>query len=111
MTESVISDHNFVNCSLDLLKQALMKRCISSCKIKSIDIELLNSYICDSLGPRYYSEVTRIFDIHAPLKKRHVVIRPAAPWYNDDIKDAKRLRRRLERRWRRIRDLVYIAIL
>ena len=82
-----------------------MKRCISSRKIKSIDIERLKSDICDSLGPntgisidvndlvsRYCSELTRFIDIHAPLKKRHVVIRPAAPWYNDEIKDAKRLK-------------------
>lgn len=72
VTESVISDHNFVDCSLNLLK----------CEIKSIDIERLKSCICDSLGPstdisidanylvsRYYSEVTRIIDIHAPLIK------------------------------------------
>ena len=119
VTESIISDHSIVNCSLNLLKPTLMKRCISSRKIKSIDIERLKSDICDSLGPntdisidvndlvsRYCSELTRIMDIHAPLKKRHVVIRPAAPWYNDEIKDAKRLRRRLERRWRRSRDPV-----
>ena len=105
VTESVISDHNLVNSSLNLLKPTLMKRCISSRKIKSVDIERLKSDICDALGPstdistnvndlvfRYYTELTRIIDIHAPLKKRHVVIRPAAPWYNDDIKDAKRVR-------------------
>lgn len=82
VTESVISDHNFVNCSLNLLKPTLMKRYICSCKIISIAMERLKSYICDSLGPstdisidanylasRYYSEVTRIIDIHAPLKR------------------------------------------
>ncbi|XP_068704693.1 uncharacterized protein [Montipora foliosa] len=119
VTESIISDHDIVKCSLNLLKPTLMKRCISSRKIKSIDIERLKSDICDSLGPntdisidvndlvsRYCSELTSIMDIHAPLKKCHVVIRPAAPWYNDEIKDAKRLRRRPERRWRRSRDPV-----
>ncbi|XP_068675378.1 uncharacterized protein [Montipora foliosa] len=119
VTESIISDRNIVNCSLNLLKPTLMKRCISSRKIKSIDIERLKSDICDSLGPntdisidvndlvsRYCSKLTRIMDIHAPLKKRHVLTRPAAPWYNDEIKDAKRLRRRHERRWRRSRDPV-----
>ena len=119
VTESIISDRNIVNCSLNLLKPTLMKRCISSRKIKSIDIERLKSDICDSLGPnthisidmndlvsRYCTELTRIMDIHAPIKKRHVRTRPAAPWYNDEIKDAKTLRRRHERRWRRSRDPV-----
>lgn len=38
-------------------------------------------------------------DKHAPLKERLVAIRPAAPWYTDEISQEKRKRRRLERKW------------
>ena len=48
----------------------------------------------------YQSELTEILEKHAPLKSRLVTIRPAGPWYNDEIKHEKRARRRYERRWR-----------
>ena len=35
------------------------------------------------------------------LKSRMVTIRPAAPWFSEDIKLERRIRRRLERKWRR----------
>lgn len=38
-----------------------------------------------------------------PLKSRTVTIRPAAPWFSEEIKLERRVRRRLERRWRRTR--------
>jgi len=117
VTESIISDHNVIGCSLELSKPTFPTKCVSSRKIKSIDTDQLKSDIIDSLGSHTdaasnvndlvsicCSELSRILDTHAPLKKRRVVTRPAAPWYNDDIKDAKRLRRRLERKWRRSRD-------
>lgn len=93
---------------------------LSSRKVKSIDTERFKSDIVGSLVTnncsssidvnylvsRYSAELTRILDNHAPLMKRNVVIRPGAPWYNDNIKNAKLLRRRFERRWRRSRDHV-----
>ena len=36
----------------------------------------------------------------APLKTRTITLKSRAPWYTDEIADAKRLRRRLERKWR-----------
>ena len=42
-------------------------------------------------------------DKHAPLKSRMVTIRPAAPWFSEEIKLERRVRCRLERRWRRTR--------
>ena len=38
--------------------------------------------------------------MHAPLITRTVTLRPHAPWYNEELRDAKRLRRQLERNWR-----------
>lgn len=44
-----------------------------------------------------------LLDIHAPVKRRTIILRPHAPWYNDSINDEKKKRRRLERRWRATR--------
>ena len=51
----------------------------------------------------YNSELSSVLDKHAPLKSRMVTIRPAAPWFSEEIKLERRVRRRLERRWRRTR--------
>ena len=39
-------------------------------------------------------------DILTPVKSRTIVLRPNAPWYNEDIGNEKRKKRRLERRGR-----------
>ena len=49
------------------------------------------------------TELSSVLDKHAPLKSRMVTIRPAAPWFSEEIKLERRVRRRLERRWRRTR--------
>ena len=51
----------------------------------------------------YNSELSSVLDKHAPLKSRIVTIRPAAPWFSEEIELERRVRRRLERRWRRTR--------
>ena len=48
----------------------------------------------------YDSVLSSILDKHAPIRKRVVTVRPAAPWYTERISDEKRKRRKLERRWR-----------
>ena len=42
--------------------------------------------------------LTDILDKHAPLKTRIMINRPRIPWFNDDIKQLKRKRRRLEKK-------------
>ena len=37
-------------------------------------------------------------------------VRPTVPWYNDEIKAAKRLRCKAERTWRRTRSLADLNI-
>ena len=44
-----------------------------------------------------------ILDKHAPVRRRVITIRPAAPWYTEEIKSEKRIRRKFERRWRATR--------
>ena len=45
---------------------------------------------------QYNSNLARILENHAPLVTREIIIRPAAPWYTEEIKSGKRIRRKLE---------------
>lgn len=76
MTESIISDHNIVNCSLNLLKPTLMKRDVSlHIKLNQLTLNDLNQTFAirlaltlifpsnvNDLVSRYCSELTRIMD-------------------------------------------------
>ena len=57
------------------------------------------NYLCD----QYDSELSKVVDVHAPLKTCFVTSRPSAPWYCEEIATEKRKRRKLERRWRKYR--------
>ena len=46
----------------------------------------------DALVRRYNTTLSKVIDCHAPLKTRTVKVRPVVPWYNDEIKDTKRLK-------------------
>ena len=43
----------------------------------------------------YKNGLCYILDEHAPLIQRRITERPHSPWYNEHIRDAKRLRRRI----------------
>ena len=49
---------------------------------------------------RYDNVLRNTMDILAPVKSRTIVLRPNAPWYNEDIGSEKRTKRSLERRGR-----------
>jgi len=42
--------------------------------------------------------LNEVLDKHAPLRTRIMKNRPKIPWFNDDIKQLKRKRRRLEKK-------------
>ena len=81
--------------------------------IRSIDrcafVNDLNAVIAESPSPtaenadQYFASLSSILDIHAPAKKRMIRERPSAPWFSlvgEELLEAKRVRRREERRWR-----------
>ena len=51
----------------------------------------------------YNSTLKVVLDKHAPLITRSIKERPRVPWFNEEIKTAKRERRKAEKRWRRTR--------
>jgi hypothetical protein len=51
-----------------------------------------------------------LVDAHAPLCTRTITLHPSAPWYTNEIGDAKRKRRKLERKWYETRLEIYKQI-
>jgi len=97
---------------MTLRKPAFSVKKLSYRKIKAIDAavfkeDLLRSDLCgdalwelDELVICYNDSCSTILDRHAPLIKKTVTVRPRVPWFNDNIKAAKRERRKYERIWR-----------
>ena len=50
---------------------------------------------------RYESVLRDLLDTHAPMKERLITLRPHAPWYCDELREAKQRKRRLERKMRK----------
>lgn len=59
--------------------------------------ELLNPGYLDMLLHDYDNKLRDFLDRHAPLKRKTVKVRTMVPWYNSDILEAKRQRRKVER--------------
>jgi hypothetical protein len=45
----------------------------------------------------YNSELSSIIDKHAPLTSKNIILRPSTEWYSDELRAAKRNRRKAER--------------
>ena len=80
-------------------------------KLKNIDIDSFCQHILlsqlylsqssdlDSLIDQYESVLSELLDKHAPLITRRITCRPHAPWFDDELREAKRQVRRCERKW------------
>ena len=113
------SDHATVHCDMNFNKPAFQVKKILYKKVKAMDclkgdLALLDLYNggqgtplssseLDMLVRDYNASLSSIMDHHAPLKTKTVRARPQVLWYNADIAEAKRRRRKAERRWRKTR--------
>ena len=107
-----ISDHSSVLCSLHSIKPSLTIRTVSYRKYTSINVDCLNddlanSDLCENplenleeLVMSYHNTLAAVLDKHAPLQTRTIVVWTRVPWYSEEIRHAKRERRRAERKWR-----------
>ena len=111
--EQFISDHKVVCFNLNLRKPLNERRTVVSRKLKGFDFDAFNDIIgssglldecasqsIESLAREYDEVLCKALDRLAPKRTRTIVIRPNAPWYNEEIAIQKRKRRRLERKWR-----------
>ena len=113
ITDHLFSDHITVVCDLTLGKPSPMLKKLSYRKIKAIDREKLRqdlstSELCqdspvalNDLVECYNATLTQALDQHAPVRTKVVRSRPLVPWFNEDIRVARREKRKAERKWRR----------
>ena len=110
MVDHAISDHLVISFSLNMTKPPRQKKDIVCRKIKRINFNSFNSDINESnlmsdtsdlssLVKNCEHLLSTLLDKHAPMRRRIIIVRPQAPWYNANITEAKRLRRQLERKW------------
>ena len=119
-----ISDHFAIFGQIAISKPASAKRVVTSRNLRAIDRDQLNAdfsalsslnmnnLTVDSLINTYNDTLRFTLDQHAPLATRSVKDRPSAPWLTTEVRNARRERRRAERRWRKtklsVHEQVYI---
>lgn len=109
--DPAISDHLAVMCKLLFVKPSYKRKEILFRNLKSIDMETFRRDLKDSdlfnltddqdlsqLIGSYNHTLKSLLDLHAPIKRRTVTIRPSTPWFTNEIANAKRKRRMLERK-------------
>ena len=108
----LMSDHHWIHSSLLLKKPKCLMKTIQYRKLKCIDLNQMSIDINDELKGVCHSDVasavdhynntlSQVLDTHAPLKSKSVVIHPEAPFYNDELDKAKKVKRASERKWRK----------
>ena len=106
-----LSDHFFVECFIRFPSPSISSKSVSYRKLKSIDIDAFKSDITSSvlcsnthwndlgnLSKLYVSTLSEILDRHALLKRKTLVTRVKIPWFNADVLQLKRFRRKAERK-------------
>ena len=108
-------DHFAVVLNTHAEKPAPLKKTVTFRKLKSINIEtfrneikyleILNTNLTisdvDNHMESLNNSLTSLFDKHAPLLTKSIVLRTTSPWYTEELHEAKHFKRKLERKWRK----------
>jgi len=110
---SVLSDHYLVTADADLEQQKTLIKHMQYRKLKSIDMKSFKDDITTTFAThpvsssaenaivKYNNTLSNVLDKHAPMKSKREIPRKTAPWYNDNIHEAKEKRRQIDRLHRR----------
>ena len=109
---NVIRDGYAITCFITQQIPATSLGTVSYRKLKSINVDSFRNDIqvssslndssgtLDEITTRYVSSLNDLIDKHAPLLQRTITVRSQARWYDEQLRDAKHVRRQLERKWR-----------
>ena len=116
IADYLFSDHSPVLCQLQVGRPSWKKSLVSHCNTKSIHLDALREDLSNSnlnknmlsmdlnqLAISYDNMLSSVLENHALLITKTITKRPIVPWFNDDVKCAKRTCRQAERKWRRTR--------
>ena len=102
---NVIRDHYAIICFITQPSQATTRKTVLYRKLKSINVDSFRNDIqassslndssgtLDEITTRYVSSLNDLVDKHAPLLQRTITVRPHTRWYNEQLIDAKHVRR------------------
>ena len=108
----LFSDHLALLFKLKTARPPLKVGCVSFRKLRSVDRdafmdEIRNSKLFrmdtddpDEFAALFDNILGFLLNRHAPVKHKNTTNRSCVPWMNDEIKLAKRQRRKAERKWR-----------
>ena len=105
-----ISDHRAITFNItapttENIRKTISKRDLTKCKIPDVqhDISMINIDLSDinTAIDSYNTQLKPIMDKHAPSITKTITVRPNTKWYNSNIRKAKVVKRRLERRFRK----------
>jgi hypothetical protein len=99
--------------TVDMPRPKKVLKEIQTRKTRSIDRNAFSAALVDSLSPDaflslscaeactvYDDTVRRLIDTFAPANKVSITIRPDAPWFNYDVRAARRALRKAETHWK-----------
>lgn len=107
-----ISDHCFVEFLLKLDKPKHERKEIVYRKIKNIDHKSFSNDLSkivndleqfeniSLLAQEYDKNLADCLEKHAPLKRKFITVRKKLPWFNDELLNIKRKKRKAEKKWR-----------
>lgn len=90
------------------VKNAALQEAISATPL--CDAKVLKSLFVDDLVMTYEQALLSVLSTLAPLKTITMTIHPEAKWFTDEIWNAKQIRRKAERKWRKRYLQVYCEI-
>ncbi|GFO02757.1 RNA-directed DNA polymerase from mobile element jockey [Plakobranchus ocellatus] len=106
--DKAISDHFLIIADIDISKPKQEKRTVTSRNLKQLDTSVLKDMLKNCLSTTTVENADHLnqamktaIDHCAPVRTRTISARPISPWFSLEIKEAKRLRRQAERKWRK----------
>ena len=103
-------DHKAIVFQLNIPKPLPVKRTVTFRRLNRIQSDVFRDDFANGLPSAlngrsrleiYQNLSTSLVDKHAPLTTKTIVVRNNIPYYTLELQEAKRLRRKLERRWRK----------
>ena len=106
--DDFILDHCIVKFNLNVKRPDIIRKVISYCKLKDINIQnMINSvtvtYVdnLDGLVEQFDKALSKALDDVVPTQTKQQTVRKSIPWFMDEVKEHKQFMRRREKIWRR----------